>query len=380
MGSGHAVTRRAFTRRAGFAGAGLGALWLAACGGGDSKSSSGGTGGERRTTAIETATAAQIKPGGTMRVAWETEPQGTMDPHKTAGGFSWPMQAATYEGFLYKPAGKPAVGMLVESWESPDPTTFIFKLRQDINFQDGTALTADVAKWNMERSLGVGFINEGGYKGASKGLTTIEPVDARTVKAVFNQAKVDSLAAFYFLGQNSLTGMVSRDAATKLGDQLDRKPVGTGPFILKEWVSDTRMSFDKFPGYWAKDESGKQLPYLDTLQFVSIPDPNVGILSLQRDEIQALMVSPQQALQVESDNSIDLYRRLTPTNIIYFNHSKPPFDNVNLRRAVAWGIKRDEIAKSAYFNQAKANGGGYSADGDWHDDSFKGQTYDPGVV
>src|SRR5262245_25418722 len=74
-GSGGAVARRAFMRRAGFAGAGLGALWLAACGG-DSKSSGGGSSGERRTTAIETATAAQIKPGGTMRVVWETEPQG----------------------------------------------------------------------------------------------------------------------------------------------------------------------------------------------------------------------------------------------------------------------------------------------------------------
>jgi peptide/nickel transport system substrate-binding protein len=378
LGSGR-VSRRAFIRRAGAAGAGLAALGLAACGGDD-----GGSGqasdGERRATAVETAVPSEVKPGGLMKVVWETEPQGTMDPHKVAGGFSRPMQAAIFEGFLFKPAGKPAVGMLAEAWETPDPTTFIFKLRQGVKFQDGSAVSAELAKWNMERSLGTGFINEGGYKGAAKGLTTIEAVNESTIRCTFNQAKVDSLSAFYFIGQNSLTGMASREAVTRLGDRFDRQPVGSGPFILKEWVSDTRMSYDRFPEYWQKDDKGRALPYLDNLQFVSIPDPNVGVVALQRGEVHALMVSPQQALQLESDKSIDLFRRLTPTNIMYFNHSKPPFNNLHLRRAVAFGIKRDEVAKTAYFNQARANGGGFSEDGDWHDKDFKGQTYDANVV
>jgi peptide/nickel transport system substrate-binding protein len=381
--AGH-FSRRAFLRRAGIGGAGLAAVFAAACGGdGDGERAESGSSAPAGGTPATgpTAAAEQIRPGGTMKVVWETEPQGTLDPHKTAGGFSLPMIVAVYEGFLYKPAGKPALALLAESWESPEPTTFTFKLRQGVTFQDGTPLTAAVAKWNMERITGPGFFYDGGYRGAAAGLTTIEASDERTVRAVFTTAKVDSLSVFYWNGLTALNAMVSREAATRLGDAIGRQPVGTGPFALKEWVSDNRMSYDKYPGYWGRDAAGRQLPYLDQLQFVSIPDPNVAVLSLQRNEVQAVMVSPQQALQLESDRNVELLRGSSTSNLVFWlNHNKPPFDDLNLRKAVAYAIKRDEVAKAAYFNQARPLGGGYHPDGDWHDPAFKGPGYDPQVV
>jgi ABC-type transport system substrate-binding protein len=370
-------TRRAFLRRAGRVGAGLAGAWLVACRGG----TDGGTARSAPTvTRIEATAPAAIKPGGAMKVVWETEPQGTMDPHKTAGGGSRPMQGAIFEGFLYKPPAKPAEGMLAEAWEIPDPTTFIFRLRSGVRFQDGTDLTAEVAQWNMERTRQPGFLFESGYRGAAAGLSRIEATDATTVKVRFDRAKVDSLAAFYFVGQNSLTGMASREAVTRLGDRFDRQPVGTGPFVLKEWISDTRMVYEKFAGYWQKDAQGRQLPYLDGLTFSGIPNENVAVIALQNNEIQATPVGPLPAAQLEADRNIDLYRRQVPTQTIYFNHQKPPFDNVHLRRAVAYAIKRDELCKVAFLNQARPNGGGYTKDGDWHDPNFKGQTYDPQIV
>lgn len=377
------LTRRKILAGTSVAALGAGAI-LVGCGDDDDEGTTPGasataTSATQNSTPTPTTQVSDIKRGGQMKIVWETEPSGTLDPHKTAGGFSRPMQSSLYEGLLYKGAGQPVVGLLASEWEQPDDLSFTFTLRPGVKFHDDTELNADIAKWNIERTLGTGFINEGGYKGAGAGLTTIEAIDDLTLKFTFNKQKVDSLTAFYWLGQNSF-GIVSREAAERLGDELDRNPVGTGPFKMNEWVSGTRMTLDKNPSYWGTDADGGALPYLDSQQFVDLPELNVALIALQNNEIQSVMVGPQEAQQVANDTNIELIRKLVPDLYIYLNHQKEPFNDVRLRKALSYAIRRDEVMEVAYLGQAEAFGGGYHPDGDWYDPDFVGQTYDPNIA
>ena len=127
------------------------------------------------------------------------------------------------------------------------------------------------------------------------------------------------------------------------------EPVGTGPFKFVEWVQDDHITLERWEKYHVPDR-----PYLDRVIFRAIADDTVRLTGLQTDELQWVMQVPLQRveqLKNEEDIKVTVGKPYLP-DFIYLNNSKPPFDDVRVRQALAWSVNRDEIVQVAFFGQA----------------------------
>ena len=153
--------------------------------------------------------------------------------------------------------------------------------------------------------------------------------------------------------------MISPTAAKKFGKDFGNNPVGTGPFVFKEWVKGSHITVERNPNYW---EAGK--PYLDRIVFRDISGAVVGAQRLATGELDFVGdMSPQEILQLQGRPGI----RLHPITVgrwysLQWHMYKPPFNNAKLRQAIAHGIDRKRIndivmdGKGALYRRPDARG------------------------
>jgi peptide/nickel transport system substrate-binding protein len=333
------MTRRQLLVRAsvfGFSATAAGRL-LAACGGSSASSSA-------TPSASTSASAGPVK-GGTIKVVIPP-PLKTLDPVTIydQGGIVLVYQIAEYLIDLdNKNALKPK---LAESW-SPNTKgdVWTFKLRQGVKFNDGSPFEAADVVASIERVIApksgsgalaalAGILSPGGTKA----------VDANTVQ--FNLDK--PFADFPYLVSSSSynTAILPRNYA---GDFL-KKPVGTGPWMLKSYVTNQTCTMVKNPTYWGKDASGNQLPYLDEVDYTLITDASAANLQLQNGavDVQAQTVfQGAQALFGDANLRVDVYPS-SGIRELAFNMTKAPWQDKNLRQAVAYCLDRKAINQALY--------------------------------
>ena len=125
--------------------------------------------------------------------------------------------------------------------------------------------------------------------------------------------------------------------------------IGTGPFKLVNWTPNQSLTAEKNPDYWATDAEGNQLPYLDEIEFRPIVEVAQRLNALQSGEINAMHTSDADTIDqirgladsgdvtaVESD-------QFGEVSYIMLNESKPPFDNIKARQALACAADFDEV-------------------------------------
>ena len=161
---------------------------------------------------------------------------------------------------------KPYLAETVEP--NDDFTVWTIKLREGINFTDGTPLNADAAIDNINRSF-FGLIPRGALKDVAKntdGTILTEKLDDYTFTIATgkngNPAEPVPWPLFPYL-LTAQPGMMASPAwlAAVDGDEsLATQPVGTGPFIVQEYLPGDRMTVTKNPDYWRQDAEGRQLP------------------------------------------------------------------------------------------------------------------------
>ena len=163
-------------------------------------------------------------------------------------------------------------GHLAESWENPDPLTYIYKIRDNVFFHDkppvnGRQLTADDMAANYERLFGIGRFAGQEHSPAGFGtvlipMESVTATDELTFEIKLSQPRPDTHQLLF----NDLH-IYARPPETF--DTLDdaNNVIGTGPFIMDEFVSGTSVTFDRNPNYWKDDERfpGNRLPYVDRL-------------------------------------------------------------------------------------------------------------------
>jgi peptide/nickel transport system substrate-binding protein len=259
---------------------------------------------------------------------------------------------------------------LAESWTVEDGgKRIVFKLRQGVKFHDGTDFNAAAVKWNIDRRL------DPAVNSPQKAL--LEPVIA-SVEAPDAQTAVFNLKSPY-PGLLSLLGerpgfMVSPAAVAKSGQDFGSNPVGTGPFVFKEWVRGSRIEVTKNASYWDK---GK--PYLDRIVFRDIAGSVVGAQRLISGEIDYVGdMSPQDVRQIENRPEIKLY----PITVgrwysLQWHWDKPPFDNPKLRQAIAHAIDRKRLNDILMLGKGTVSEGPTPPGLWWYDEKTKSYDYDP---
>ena len=209
---------------------------------------------------------------------------------------------------------------LAQSWEIKNAgKQIVFKLRQGVTFHDGTAFDANAVKWNIEHRLDPAADSPQRQQLAPI-IESVEALDATTVAFNLKQPAPGLLG---LLGERP-GFMMSPAAVKKFGKEFGSNPVGTGPFIFKEWTRGSNITVERNPSYW---ESGK--PYLDRVVFRDISDAVVGTQRLITNELDFVAeLSPTSVAPLRGRAGL----KLLPITVgrwysLQWRTDKPPFDN-----------------------------------------------------
>ncbi len=289
--------------------------------------------------------AAAQKPGGAITVGMELDING-FDPLKV-GVFDTSAEIAAaliFDTLTTLDDKGNAQPKLAVSWtHSDDMKTWTFKLRPGVTFQDGTKFTAAAVKWNIDRQKDPAnkcrcafYISNVASIGAPDDLTL-----------VYNLSTPSSMLPETLSLPSSNNVIQSPAAIQAKGDDYNRNPVGTGPFILKSWTAGDRMVLEKNPTYWGKDKI-----YLDRVALKPLPDAQARYASLQSGSVDIIWDD-----ESDSDNLKKSMTNKAMTVLKYvgsgasvnaINTKHPPLDDVRVRRALVMALDRKGIAEAVY--------------------------------
>ena len=323
------VTRRAFVGRA------LGTGAVIAIGGG---------------LAPRRAGAQQPVRGGELRFGLRTEPD-NLDPAVTPWAVSHRVMMHVFDTLVWQdPSDLGFKPGLAESWQaSPDGLAYTFKLRRGVKFHDGTAFNAAAVKFSFDRiadpetKSGFAAALLGPYAGA-------DVVDEQTIRVRFKVAS----AGFLDGASQAFLGIVSPAAVKQQGKDFGLRPVGTGPFVFKEWVRQDHITLERNPDYqWASPVFKHQGPaYLDRVVFKIIPEDATRLATLENNETNFIETVPEQDLaRLRGDSRFKLVIGQIPGLPIgvFLNTQKEPTDSLEVRQAILQGLSRADIIKTVYF-------------------------------
>jgi peptide/nickel transport system substrate-binding protein len=224
--------------------------------------------------------------------------------------------------------------LLAESWEvSPDLTTYTFKLKRGVKFQNGEPFNAQTVKFAFDRAGAEKSTNKD--KRTFAALTT-RAVDEHTVVILTREIDPDFP---FLLGQATAVIVEPKSADSNM-----TKPVGTGPYVLENWVKGSSITLKKWPGY--RNAGAIQL---NRATFRFIPDAAAQVAALLAGDVDAFpRVTPRSVEQFKSNPKFQVVvSGSRAKTILAINNRKKPFDDVRVRRAVAMAIDRKAVIQGA---------------------------------
>ena len=168
-----------------------------------------------------------------------------------------------YESLVERSNKGKYVGYLAESFTTTDNKVWNIKLRPNIKYSNGEAFNATSVKQNIDIGRGAITSYPSTGIGVNSNILTVEVVDDLNVKVTLERADNDFLGLMYRAGRY----VMRAPAQIASSSTCSTNPIGTGPFMLKSFTS-TEQVVVKNPNYWRKDGKGRQLPYLDQINFV----------------------------------------------------------------------------------------------------------------
>lgn len=228
---------------------------------------------------------------------------------------------------------------LATEWEYLNDTTIRFKLRDDVYFHDGSHFTAEDVKYTFDRG-----------KVCTKKAYSFEPFDCDAT-AVVDEYTIDVVtkqpfpAAFDYLVGNAML-IVSKNAIENAAniDEYGRNPIGTGPWVFKEWIAGDRIVYERNENYWGdKTAFGKMV-------IRNISDDTTRTMSFEAGEIDvSIKVAESQIENLETNPDVELVRFPSfVNNYIGINVTKEPLNDVRVRKALRYAFDLEAATDVAY--------------------------------
>lgn len=246
---------------------------------------------------------------------------------------------------------------LAESWEmSPDGLKYTFKLRKGVKFHDGTDFNADAVVFNWQRwhdpqspykFPGDSFDYYTSMFGPEnkRVIKECKAVDPYTVEFTLNMPQAPFLQNIAM----PAFSIASPKAIQEKKEKFKSEPVGTGPFVFKEWKRNDSITLEKNPNYWMQG-----YPKLNKVIIRTIPDNSARFNALVNGELDLVEgVNPDDLKKLEA--SKDLQKIVRPSfNVGYvgFNLKKKPFDNQKVRQALNYAVDKKAIISAFYAGLA----------------------------
>ena len=254
-------------------------------------------------------------------------------------------------------------GNLAESWEFPDPNTHVIHIRKGIHWQNispanGREFTADDVLFHYGRlyGLGGGFTKPSPYRDTDirfQDVISITSPDKYTVVFKFKTPNPEFIMETLHNVGNAQS-IENSDAVKQWGDLNDwHHAIGTGPFILQDFMPGVSATLIKNPKYWGRDERYPQntLPYADKLSYLIISDEVEALDAMRSGKIDIMTgISSKQAQALRKTNPEILQIPIPGSSAISLQprNDKPPYNDIRVRKAMQMALDLPEIAKSYY--------------------------------
>jgi len=315
----------------------------------------------------------------TMVFAGASDPT-YLDPAVVSDGESFRVTKQIFEGLVdLKPGSTTVVPKLATSWKaSKDAKTWTFFLRKGVRFHDGTAFNAKAVCFNFNRwynfrgpfqdagatyyyqAIFTGFHhNESNtlgaplYKGCStKGNYTAiiklnKPNGPLIQSLVLSSFSMQSPTALKKYGADQAE--ISNGVFRPTGSYAFSHPTGTGPFKFGGWTVKQKVTLLRNDKYWGKK------PKLKQVIVRPISDNTARVQALQTGEVNGIdLLQPQDVPTVKENSKLKVLNRPS-FNVAYvtMNLSKPPTNNLMVRKAIAYGLDRQGVVNAFYAGRAQ---------------------------
>ncbi len=224
---------------------------------------------------------------------------------------------------------------LAESYSQASDNEWIFKLRNGVKFHNGDDFTAEdvVASINYAKT----FPASTTYTGDIAAVEILDPLTVRVVTKSPTPNLPFNLAYHY--------NFILPKKLIESKNDFSSNPVGTGPYMLDKWNKGNKISFKAFSDYFDADRKAK----VPTLQFVIIPEGSTRTMALESGEVDFVYaVALSDVSRLKDTDGIKVEQIVSVENFfLYLNCLNTPYADDNLRKAVAWGINREDIVAGA---------------------------------
>jgi peptide/nickel transport system substrate-binding protein len=277
-----------------------------------------------------------------------------LDPHTTSNFSAVQGFEHTYQSLTMYDENLNVVPCLAESWENPNDTTYIFKLRQGVLWHDGTPFTADDVKYSLERLLNPE--TAGPYATWFNAIQTIDVIDPHTVQ--FNlSAPYGPLVANFAAMRGS--AIIKNNAAADMNLQIEA--IGTGPYVLTEYVPESHLTLRRNENYW---EEG--LPYADEVTFKTLVEEDARVAALRSEQINYAYLTVEGAERVAGEEHVGVMRSPKAWLVAHFmNTFREPYTDVRVRKAISMAVNRQEVIDKAVGGAGVLSGPMPTGHGDW---------------
>jgi peptide/nickel transport system substrate-binding protein len=237
---------------------------------------------------------------------------------------------------------------------------YTFKLNKKVKFHDGTPVTANDWVYTFKRA---------------KDATTKSPVtasylrSARSAEATDDYTYVVKMANpdFYQIESFSdglFMSPLSQAQVEKWGDQYGRHPVSVGPFKFKEWITGQKIVLERNPDFtWGPQYTKGTPTYIQTLEFIFLPENATRLAALEAGEIDVALVEPQDLARVQAMGKFQtfewVFAGISPC--VEMNTEKPPLNDVRVRQALNLSVDREAMIKTVALGQATVQYGPISS-------------------
>lgn len=305
--------------------------------------------GSATTTSVadseDTTPQSDSKHGGTLVVAHQEDPGEGLDPHKTIGFASHRAFELVYTSLVRYDKELQIESDLASEWDQPDPTTWVFTLREGVLFHNGRELTAEDVKYSFERVTDPDVGSP--YASLYEPIESIDVVDTYTVQINLKHpypALLDNIAMLRG------SAIVPREVVEENGD-LSQVAVGTGAFKLTSYVPDEAITYERNDDFYRDG-----LPYLDGIVYQIITDETSRLAVIRGGEVDFAALGPETAVRLENSdlNVIEIKNFELPQFML--NASRAPFDDPRVREAIQLAIDREALLNGVVNGQGVLSG------------------------
>ncbi|MBA2445876.1 MAG: hypothetical protein H0V49_11165 [Nocardioidaceae bacterium] len=256
---------------------------------------------------------------------------------------------SVYDGLLrYADGSSEIEGELAESWEvSDDGLSFSFTLRDDMLFADGTALDSEALKASFERRSAV-------EQGPSYMLAGVESYETPDPQTFVVNLKEPDVAFLHYLASawspKAVSPTVLEENADDLAQEyLGENSAGSGPYVLEEFTLGTGYTLKRNDNYWGDE------PYFSTVEIAVTPDVSSQILALEKGDLDLIPhgfpLSNLTSVQGNEDLTVEEFPSLGTTTL-YLNHNKEALADVETREALMRALDIPSLVTEVYGETA----------------------------